>query len=190
MKHYVNGIESDVLRKKVGFPWLLTFLVLLGFELILVLVFLRHWRLPSILEYLKIIVIAVVLYVECIGILSLFQYYNRHRIKLFCLENGETEMVIESDGRVWKVPFEDIKEAQYRSGSYLEERGFTIKTNEGNIGISCLGDRLNLVKNPEKDIEQFDQFFTEFVEKTKPFLEDDRSTYGTLSSLVRLRKIK
>ena len=68
MKHYVNGIESDVLRKKVGFPWLLTFLVLLGFELILVLVFLRHWRLPSILDYLKIIVIAVVLYVECIGI--------------------------------------------------------------------------------------------------------------------------
>lgn len=190
MKHYVNGIESDVLRKKVGFPWLLTFLVLLGFELILVLAFLRHWRLPSILDYLKIIVIAVVLYVECIGILSLFQYYNRHRIKLFCLENGETEMVIESDGRVWKVPFEDIKEAQYRSGPYLEVRGFTIKTNEGNIGISCLGDRLNLVKNPEKDIEQFDQFFTEFVEKTKPFLEDDRSTYGTLSSLVRLRKIK
>ena len=33
MKYDVNGIESDVLRKKVGFPWLLTFLVLLGFEL-------------------------------------------------------------------------------------------------------------------------------------------------------------
>ena len=81
---------------------------------------------------------------EGIAILSFFQYFNRHRIKLFCLGVFEKKVVIESNGAKQVILFDDILEVKYHSGRYAEIRGLRIKANEINIGISCLGDILNL----------------------------------------------
>ena len=126
---------------------------------------------------------------EGIAILSFFQYFNRHRIKLFCLGVFEKKVVIESNGAKQVILFDDILEVKYHSGRYAEIRGLRIKANEINIGISCLGDRLNLSEKQD-DVEQFDQFFNTFEEKTELFLEENGSEYGRNNECIRLKKIK
>ena len=101
----------------------------------------------------------------------------------------EKKVVIESNGAKQVILFDDILEVKYHSGRYAEIRGLRIKANEINIGISCLGDRLNLSEK-EDDVEQFDQFFNTFEEKTELFLEENGSEYGRNNECIRLKKIK
>ena len=146
------------------------------FETLLLFRFFEYFKSKQLIIGISFWVIAllfgVFLTLEGIAILSFFQYFNRHRIKLFCLELFEKKVVIESNGAKQVILFDDILEVKYHSGRYAEIRGLRIKTNEINIGISCLGDRLNLSEK-EDDVEQFDQFFNTFEEKTELFIEEN-----------------
>ena len=75
-------------------------------------------------------------------------------------------MIIESDDVKKVISLDDIKEAQYRSGKFLEVRGLSSKT----------------------DILQFDDFFSTFEENTKLFLRECGSEYGKISERIRLKR--
>ena len=193
MKYYVYGMDFRDFFRKIFLPWILSFIIVFCFETLLLFRFFEYFKSKQLIIGISFWVIAllfgVFLTLEGIAILSFFQYFNRHRIKLFCLGVFEKKVVIESNGAKQVILFDDILEVKYHSGRYAEIRGLRIKANEINIGISCLGDRLNLSEK-EDDVEQFDQFFNTFEEKTELFLEENGSGYGRNNECIRLKKIK
>ena len=181
MKFYVNGMDLRSVRNKIFLPWMITYCVLAFTMLFL---FLRYK--PSLILHLEIVLFAAILYFTAVSMLSLFQYVNRHRIKLFIFDLGARMLVIERDGEKETISFDNIKEVQYRSGKFFEVRGFSVKSGKKTEGVSCFGDRLNLCC--EKDILQFDEFFDAFEEKTKYFLEERGSEYGKAYERIRLKR--
>ena len=193
MKYYVYGMNFRDFFRKILLPWILSCSIVFFFETLLFLYLFEYFKSKQLTVGIVFWVIAllfgVFLTLEGIAILSFFQYFNRHRIKLFCLGVFEKKVVIESNGAKQVILFDDILEVKYHSGRYAEVRGLRIKANEINTGISCFGDRLNLSEK-EDDVEQFDQFFNAFEEKTELFLEEKGSIYGRNNECIRLKKLK
>lgn len=115
MKFYVNGMDLRSVRNKIFLPWMITYCVLAFTMLFL---FLRYK--PSLILHLEIVLFVAILYFTAVSTLSLFQYVNRHRIKLFIFDLGARMLVIERDGEKETISFDNIKEVQYRSGKFLK----------------------------------------------------------------------
>lgn len=181
VKFHVKGIELKVVRNKIFLPWIITYCI---FSFAMLFLFLRYR--PHLMFHLEKVLFAAILYLTAVFTMSIFQYTNRHKIKLFTFELNDEEVIIESDDVKKVISLDDIKEVQYRSGKFLEVRGFSIKTDEGVEGVSCFGDRLNL--SSKTDILQFDDFFSTFEENTKLFLRECGSEYGKISERIRLKR--
>jgi len=171
VKFHVKGIELKVVRNKIFLPWIITYCI---FAFAMLFLFLRYR--PHLMFHLEKVLFAAILYLTAVFTMSIFQYTNRHKIKLFTFELNDEEVIIESDDVKKVISLDDIKEAQYRSGKFLEVRGFSIKTDEG-VNLSS-----------KTDILQFDDFFSTFEENTKLFLRECGSEYGKISERIRLKR--
>ena len=131
MKYYVYGMNFRDFFRKILLPWILSFIIVFCFETLLLFRFFEYFKSKQLIIGISFWVIAllfgVFLTLEGIAILSFFQYFNRHRIKLFCLGVFEKKVVIESNGAKQVILFDDILEVKYHSGRYAEVRGLRIK---------------------------------------------------------------